>query len=112
MRPPTCPFRKFHPVGIRAVRLNHRIIRLDAFEGAKLSHGETTSARLALFRFCALLALSLLIARLFGQSLLFYPCRLCTNSRPRGQLFATRLLAFRGPARLLPLFALASALPS
>ena len=31
-----CPFRKFHPVGIRAVRQNHRIIRVDAFEGAKL----------------------------------------------------------------------------
>jgi len=28
-----CPFRKFHPVGIRAVRQNHRIIRDDAFEG-------------------------------------------------------------------------------
>src|SRR5258707_9570932 len=35
----TCPFRKFHPVQIRAVRQNHRIIRVDAFEGAKLSHG-------------------------------------------------------------------------
>ena len=32
-----CPFRKFHPVGIRAVRQNRRIIRVDAFEGAKLS---------------------------------------------------------------------------
>src|SRR5260221_12459862 len=39
MRPTTCPFRKFHPVQIRAVRQNHRIIRVDAFEGAKLSHG-------------------------------------------------------------------------
>jgi hypothetical protein len=37
------PFRKFHPVGIRAVRQNHRIIRVDAFEGAKLAHGETVS---------------------------------------------------------------------
>ena len=27
-----CPFRKFDPVGIRAVRQNHRIIRVDAFE--------------------------------------------------------------------------------
>src|SRR5215831_17022989 len=34
-----CPFRKFHPVGIRAVR------RVDAFEGAKLSHGETVSGK-------------------------------------------------------------------
>ena len=33
MRPTTCPFRKFHPVQIRAVRQNHRIIRVDAFEG-------------------------------------------------------------------------------
>src|SRR5258708_38754892 len=40
-----CPFRKFHPVGIRAVRQNHRIIRVDAFEGAKLSHGETVSGK-------------------------------------------------------------------
>src|SRR5215813_3315617 len=30
-----CPFRKFHPVGIRAVRQNHRIIRVDALEGAE-----------------------------------------------------------------------------
>ena len=27
-----CPFRKFDPVGIRAVRQNHRTIRVDAFE--------------------------------------------------------------------------------
>jgi hypothetical protein len=27
------PFRKFHPVGIRAVRQNHRIVRVDAFGG-------------------------------------------------------------------------------
>jgi hypothetical protein len=40
-----CPFRKFHPVGIRAVRQNHRIIRDDAFEGAKLSHGKTVSGK-------------------------------------------------------------------
>jgi hypothetical protein len=40
-----CPFRKFHPVGIRAVRQNHRIIRVDAFEGVKLSHGETVSGK-------------------------------------------------------------------
>src|SRR2546422_4058323 len=40
-----CPFRKFHPVQIRAVRQNHRIIRVDAFEGAKLSHGETVSGK-------------------------------------------------------------------
>ena len=40
-----CHFRKFHPVGIRAVRQNHRIIRVDAFEGAKLSHGETVSGK-------------------------------------------------------------------
>jgi len=45
MRPTTCPFRKFHPVQIRAVRQNHRIIRVDAFEGAKLSHGETVSGK-------------------------------------------------------------------
>ncbi len=28
-----CHFRKFHPVGIRAVRQNHRIVRVDAFGG-------------------------------------------------------------------------------
>ena len=39
------PFRKFHPVGIRAVRQNHRIIRVDDFEWAKLAHGETVSGR-------------------------------------------------------------------
>jgi hypothetical protein len=39
------PFRKFHLVGIRAVRQNHRIIRVDAFEGAKPSHGETVSGK-------------------------------------------------------------------
>jgi hypothetical protein len=27
------------------VRQNHRIIRVDAFEGAKLSHGETVSGK-------------------------------------------------------------------
>jgi hypothetical protein len=32
-----CPFRKFHPAGIRVVRQNHRIIRVDAFEGASLT---------------------------------------------------------------------------
>src|SRR5262249_26847140 len=40
-----CPFRKFHPSGIRTVRQNHRIIRVDALEGAKLSHGETVSGK-------------------------------------------------------------------
>src|SRR5262245_47216240 len=38
-------FRIFHLVGIRAVRQNHRIIRVDAFEEAKLSHGETVSGK-------------------------------------------------------------------
>jgi len=32
-------------VGICAVRQSHRIIRVDAFEGAKLSHGETVSGK-------------------------------------------------------------------
>ena len=41
----SCPFQKFHPVGIRAVRQNHRIIPVDALEGAKLSHGETVSGK-------------------------------------------------------------------
>src|SRR5262249_16894574 len=31
--------------GFRAVRQNHCIIRVDAFEGAKLSHGETVSGK-------------------------------------------------------------------
>ena len=38
-------FPKIQSGGIRAVRQNQRIIRVDAFEGAKLSHGETVSGK-------------------------------------------------------------------
>jgi len=49
-----------------------KLIRDHAVDWVHRSHSlHATSARRALFRFCALLGLSLLIGSLFGQSLLF-----------------------------------------